>query len=274
METRDNAHEIEQNNIQEQNPLNNFLRSLAMLEKALDRLSRQNYLQPSQRPEIFLEVESAIYGVRQWVQEFRMFSLLFSFHALLIMSITEISALIRRLISICRPVKGKRSEKKSRRIKERAALCDTIEKIIVNLPEYEKKLEYDDTIISIKIEQALVKAFEDHCLKKYEKIRKDMLSMRGEKTIVFPWSDPKIYPELAADQKRFKEEVVARLGELTHATGHTGDFKGHKGCTLKGYLAKPRKIVMSGGIHEFPVRMVKCKECVQRFSLLPSFIPR
>ena len=31
-------------------PLNNFLRSLTMLEKALDRLARQNYLDPGQKP--------------------------------------------------------------------------------------------------------------------------------------------------------------------------------------------------------------------------------
>lgn len=256
-------------------PLNNFLRSLTMLEKALDRLARQNYLDPGQKPEIFLEIESAIYGVREWVQEYRMFSFLFNFCALLIISITELTALVRKLMSICRPVKGKRAEKKSRRIKEQAALCGSIEKIIGNLPAHQKKIECYDSIISIRFEQALLKAFEDHCLKKCEKIMKDMLSGRGEKTNVFPWSDHKTYPELVADKKRFKKEVVARPGELIHATGHRSGCKGHKGYKLKGFRPKPRKIVMPGGEkHEFLIRMVECRECGQRFSLLPSFIPR
>ena len=44
---------------------------------------------------------------------------------------------------------------------------------------------------------------------------------------------------------------------------------------LCGYRENPRKTVMNTGKQDiFQIRMVKCKICKQRFSLLPSFLPR
>ncbi len=102
-----------------------------------------------------------------------------------------------------------------------------------------------------------------------------MLSQRGEKTYIFPWSDPAEYLILVADKKRFKIEVIKKLGDYAHATGHKPGCKCQKNYKMRGFRATPRKTYMPGGKKQInPVRMAECISCGQRFSLLPSFLPR
>jgi hypothetical protein len=69
--------------------------------------------------------------------------------------------------------------------------------------------------------------------------------------------------------------VVDKLSEYPHATGHKPSCAGPKEYVLIGFRPHDRKITMATGQQEqFPVRRVKCKNCGERFSLLPSFLPR
>jgi hypothetical protein len=121
----------------------------------------------------------------------------------------------------------------------------------------------------------LIKSFKKDCLKKYEKRRRDLVSQRGDKTYIFPWRDPDEYHILVGDSKRFKLEVVDKLGEHIHATGHKPTCKCQKKYNMKGSRPAPRKTYMPGGEKvEFDIRMAECSDCGQRFSLLPSFLPR
>ena len=49
--------------------LANVLRTLALLEKALNRLGRLNYLERKQYPPIFLAVEDTLNQTRLWIRE-------------------------------------------------------------------------------------------------------------------------------------------------------------------------------------------------------------
>jgi hypothetical protein len=60
-----------------------------------------------------------------------------------------------------------------------------------------------------------------------------------------------------------------------HATGHEPWCKKCSGYNCIGFRGKDRKPIMVGGRQEqFPIRMIECKECGEKFSLLPSFLPR
>ncbi len=49
--------------------MNNMLRSLTMLKKALDRLGRLNYFHRKQYPAIFLEIEESIDAIQLWIRK-------------------------------------------------------------------------------------------------------------------------------------------------------------------------------------------------------------
>ena len=49
--------------------LENILRTLTMLEKALDRLGRQNYHNRKQYPQLILEIEEWLNTLRCWIQD-------------------------------------------------------------------------------------------------------------------------------------------------------------------------------------------------------------
>jgi len=125
-----------------------------------------------------------------------------------------------------------------------------------------------------RIEKALIGSFKKHCLKRHERHRRNSVSERGEKTYIFPWSDPDEYQNPVADKKRFRVEVVNKLKGHLRATGHRPGCECHAKYKMSGFRKAPRKTVMPGGKkREFRIRMVRCLSCGQRFSLLPSFIP-
>ena len=131
-----------------------------------------------------------------------------------------------------------------------------------------------DTVIGIELEKGLQKTFENYCIKKYKK-GSIPLSGRGEKTYIFPCAHKEEYLCLVKDKRRFLAEVVDKLPEYTHATGHKSSCMGPQKYVLIGFRPHDRKLILATGRQEqFPVRMVKCKNCGERFSLLPSFLPR
>jgi len=131
------------------------------------------------------------------------------------------------------------------------------------------------TIMNDEFEKGLQKVFEEYFTQKHEKRVKVLISGRGDKTYIFPWVNQEEYQDFVLDPERFRREVVDKLSEYAHATGHSPTCKGSKGYKIIGFRSNDRKIIMSTGEQKlFSIRMVQCQECDEKFSLLPSFLPR
>lgn len=275
MEITDKTHNGQQNiNSGIENPENNLLRCLTMLEKALERLVRQNYHGRSQYPEIFFEIEAVLSAGRAWISDNSIFSGFLTFHILSRLFISEITEMINLLKESCTPVRGKKAVKKSRRAHEQVRLCQSIDSMIGNLPGHLPEYN-DESFISLRFEQALTESFERHCLIPHRKEKSASVSERGGKTCIFPWSDPKTYPEFVSDRKRFRNEVVCSVRNYIHASAHRPGCTGQDRYIMIGFRGNPRRTVMPGGKQqEFPIRMAECAGCGQKFSLLPGFLPR
>jgi len=258
-------------------PMINILRILSMLEKALNRVARRNYHDRSQYPEIFFEIETSLDSVRAWIKNYKYFCNFKISIALLGLHIEEIGQLIKRFTMICSPKKGKKKVKISVQIHEQEHLEKSIADMMSHIEEYlnKMKINADETELEIEIEKALFDAFIKHCSLIHERKIKDGVSKRGKKTIVFPWSDKDDYIAFVEDKKRFRAEVLLKLGDYNNGTGHKASCKRNKGYRLRGFRQSDRK-TRTGTVkkEEFPVRMVECIECGERFSLLPSFLPR
>ena len=189
--------------------------------------------------------------------------------------IKELEHAIEQLIADTTPLDGKKRVNQSRLINEHKSLCQSIDNMVEHLGAFVRKSDTKETEIGIELEKALFRAFEKHCFQIHEKKVKASLSKRGKKTHIFPWSQKDEYLTLVPDEERFYREVVDKLGEYAHEMGHKDSCKGPKKYRLKGFRQNNRKIVVPGGHQEeFPIRMVKCVNCGERFSLLPSFLPR
>jgi hypothetical protein len=142
-----------------------------------------------------------------------------------------------------------------------------------HIAEYLEKWQ-SDTVIGNELEKGLQRAFENYCIKR-PKEKRIPLSSRGEKSYIFPWACKEGYIPLVNDKRRFQIEVVDKLTEYTHATGHEPWCVGPKKYSLIGFRGNDRKPIMATGQQEqFPIRMIQCDRCKAKFSLLPSFLPR
>jgi hypothetical protein len=252
----------------------NILRILSMLEKALNRTVRQKYYARRQYPEIFFQIENTINSLRTWIQTYQVFCMLTTFNMLLEIYIKEIEHAIEQLIENTTPLNGKKRVSQSRLINEHKRLCQSLDNMVEHLGIFVRKSDTKETEIGIEFEKALLRAFEKHCFQIHDKKVKAGLSMRGDKTYIFPFSQKDDYASLVRDKERFCREVIEKLGEYAHETGHKDSCKGPK-YRLRGFRQNNRKTVMPGGHQEeFPIRMVECLTCHERFSLLPSFLPR
>ena len=132
-----------------------------------------------------------------------------------------------------------------------------------------------DNIMSNALENGIAASFDANVVVTFARRIKNLVSQRGDNTYIFPWKDVEGYSSLIRDRKRFHAEVIEKLCEHGHLTGHKSRCRGQQGYTLCGYRENPRKTVMSSGKKEtFPIRMAQCRGCGQKFSLLPSFLPR
>jgi hypothetical protein len=204
----------------------------------------------------------------EWIEEHRIFPKFENSENMLAMFITSVTDQVAIIIETVRPVSGRKAVKKSFRTRQREQLCNSISKMLGNLKKYPAKLRSAESRIRHEIENALIRSFGKHCLEKHKQFRHNRVSQRGEKTLIFPWRDPAAYHDFVSAGKLFRAEVVNSLGE--HAR-----MPLPKKYEMCGYRPSPRKIVMPGGEkQEFKIRMVRCSDCGQKFSLLPSLIPR
>jgi hypothetical protein len=243
-----------------------------MLEKAFDRLKRKNW-HKGRYPAYVVEIESVLAAIRVWIGDNKAFSEVPGFVRILVGSIERIGRIVGELVAECTPVNGKKREKRSRFIKERERIFDSLLSMVHNLATRADLLETAETSVGAGIEKALSVSFERLCQTGVP-TRRLSVSKRGRKTCVFPCSDPEYYLALVDDAGRFKNEVLKNLPALGHVWGHGPGCCGEKGYRLKGFRQACRKTVVKEGKRSFPVRMAKCVGCGERFSVLPSFLPR
>ena len=137
-----------------------------------------------------------------------------------------------------------------------------------------EKLETYNTDISEQMENFVAQNFEKHMGKKLKEKQKHRASSRGEKTIVFPCSSLNKYNKIITDRKIFKETVLKNLC-FAQQTSHKDTCTGENSYTLSGFRSNVRKVKMKDDWqHDCPIRMIKCSSCGEKFSLLPSFLPR
>lgn len=255
--------------------LDNMLCIITMLEKALSRLMRRNYYSRNQYPEIALQIEQSLHMLRAWIHDYKLYRCLSIFSLQLSIAIKEIGEMIEQLIELCKPLPGKRPAGRKQVSKEQMNLCRSIDSMLAHIASYLDKTEANNTIIGNAMKRALQKAFEEYCTKRHERTIKISLSQRGEKTYIFPWADKKKYMLIVLDKKRFRIEVVEKFNKCFHTTGHKPSCVGPKRYHLIGFRKYNRKPVMAGGgVEQFPIRMIQCVKCEEKFSLLPSFLPR
>lgn len=253
----------------------NITRIISMLEKAIERKARQLWLHPGQYPETYFTMESALRILRRWIEIYRPFCHVRAFHQIAALSLETITQLVTDFIITNRPVKGKKQQKKSRRVKEHESISNSIHDMLAHIHAYLETLKLNETAVEFELEKALVNAFEFHCSRQHEKCSKIAVSKRGQKTIIFPFSNKSDYPCLVEDKNAFRLQVVDKIQQLCNVDGHADGCNGQKGYYLRGFRRIPRKTIVEGGRQGiFPIRMVECINCSQRFSLLPSFLPR
>ncbi len=253
--------------------LNNILRSLTMLEKAVNRLLRINYFNRSQYPEIFSIIEETFNKIRIWISKYESFDCLDSFYLMLGLFIKDLGAMVAELWVTCKPKPGKRKVQKVVINRQQNQIYNSINSMFENINKKISESKVNNGAVGIELEKALEKEIDKSIFQELGKKIKNLISQRGEKTYVFPFTDKDEYPLFVQDKRRFHDEVLNKLDVHTHATGHRPHCKGPQ-YTLCGFRKNDRKVVVIGGKQEiFRIRMVVC-ECGQKFSLLPSFLPR
>jgi hypothetical protein len=245
-----------------------------MLEKALGRLARQCYYDREQYPKIFLEIENYINLIRSWLSDNEIFASAKAFYVSLGLVFESLRMMISQLWKICKPKSGKKGIKKSRRDREVEKIHQTSTSMMDNISQHIDSSKNNVHTIGIALEKGVLRSFDQTIIQKLQNLE-DLISKRGGQTYIFPWKDKETYLDFVKDRKRFHIEVLDKLDEYTHHTGHEPDCSGPKEYQLFGYRKNPRNTIMNGGEQEtYPIRMIQCKNCEKRFSLVPSFLPR
>lgn len=254
--------------------IDNIKRTLTMLEKALGRLARQCYYDREQYPKIFLEIENYINLIRSWLRDNEIFASAKAFYVSLGLVFESLRMMISQLWKICKPKTGKKGIKKSRRDREVEKIHQTSTSMMDNISQHIESSKNNVHTIGIALEKGVLRSFDQTIIQKLQNLE-DLISKRGGQTYIFPWKDKETYLDFVKDRKRFHIEVLDKLDEYTHHTGHEPDCSGPKEYHLCGYRKNPRNTIMNGGEQEtYPIRMIRCKNCKKRFSLVPSFLPR
>ncbi len=254
--------------------LSDILRILTQLEKAINRLQRQNYYNRKQGGIIFEKIQQAILEVRNWISQFRSFASIDALFAALGFAIKKIGELIVMLSARDLPMPGKKRIKKSRMENERREILKAVDSMFGHVADLLKDSNPIENDMAQELEKFVLESFKAHCCSPIEEACEEMISDRGEKTYIFPWDDPDTYKAMVDDPAAFKSATELFLKKNTHATGHKPCCSDHSRYNLCGFRARSRKTETPNGRKEYPIRMVKCCDCGQRFSMVPSFLPR
>jgi hypothetical protein len=108
------------------NRIDDILRVITMLEKALNRLMRRCYYSPNQYPPIILDVEDMLSELRSWIQGYKDYSFLAGFSLLPGLTIKNLADMIETLMVECRPLRGKKEVKKNNGFKSRRLFANQL----------------------------------------------------------------------------------------------------------------------------------------------------
>ena len=249
----------------------NSLRTLVMLENALKRLVRQNFVNPCQAPENLKTLLDTIAELHARILSYKHFGNVPTYMALVIASIEDLSRLVSELIATCPYGKGKKQ--KSNKIKEAE-----LNNLIKSIKEMLSKLRFyyspktTGTNIEDTISDSILKEFKSW----YEQhISKSSVRGRGKQTCIFPFMNIEKYISNITDNEWFKRNILKKLDQFVPEAGHKKNCdKNRRSYRLKGFRPNNRKVIVPGRTVEAPVRLVQCKECGKIFSVLPSFISR
>ena len=192
-----------------------------------------------------------------------------AFFAVASLCLKELSNIVNVLAERIKPVSRKKLVKRTKRDKDCLALFKTSDDMLEHMAKLLCEAAPRDTVVSLEMEKAVLKAFEVHCSRKIEKETEEIASDRGEKTYIFPWDDPDGYVELVGDRIKFKTEVAEFPEKNAYAAGRKPHCEDSSGYRLCGFRQKPRRTFAVDGKREFPIRMVQCRSCNRRFSMVP-----
>ncbi len=247
-------------------------RALTCIESIIIRAIRGFYHHENQYPPELTEMLNLIEGVRLWIQEKAIYADTNIFQILTATVLQQLSTEILNILRSLKPVAGKRLKKQDVIKNEEQQTIQLIQEQIKNMIDAIAEYEVVTTV-SDAFEQAISKGFIAHFSKISKKNKNSGVSQRGSKTYIFPCFDPSKYGELIQDSMKFRREVVDKL--VPRMTGHKGGCSGNHGYNLSGMRSNPRKPIMVGGKQEeFLIRLIVCRGCKSRISLLPSFLPR
>lgn len=252
----------------------NMLRSSTMLEKSIERIMRSNYHNESQYPEVYTTVISTIKDIQNWVKNYKVFYGIESFYSSVVEFILNLSNLIKELWNVCQPKPDKKIKNKPYKTKQQNNLMKSITQMLNNVTDYLSSAKKSETLIGFDLNNEIECQFFDSIASNCNEKVTQLISNRGEKTCIFPCATPKEYEPLISDRERVTKQVVNKLQEFI-SIGHKSSCQGGGNYSLCGFRKNDRKTVMQNGEKKsFRIRMVICKDCGQKFSLLPSFLPR
>ena len=130
------------------------------------------------------------------------------------MLLTELSQVIIGLFDVISSENGKKQMSKKQKEKQKESIRLSMDNILYKISLGIKSLNTFDTDMSAQIENFVKRSFEKYMNKAHD-IKEHLLSSRGEKTIIFPFSNPDDYDDMVSDRKRFKSENLN-----PHQTGH------------------------------------------------------
>jgi len=97
----------------EDRELDNVKRTLTMLEKAFERVLRNNYYSRNEWPQIAFEIEEQINILRGWIQDYQLYCALAGFLLQVGLAMKELENKISQLMALCKPSDGKKRIKKN-----------------------------------------------------------------------------------------------------------------------------------------------------------------
>ena len=245
-----------------------------MLEKAIDRLIRQNFLQDSQVPVIVQTTKNIITETRIHILSYKHFGNVPSYITLVITTIEKLTEIVSELIKICPCGPGQKQRPMKRKEAERQNLVLSVEKMLKNLKAY-FTTENAGTVMAEQISESFMIEFLNWSKEHVQEASVKQISGRGKQTCIFPFMDIDLYMSKILDTEWFKREILTNINLFVSDSGHERTCVASKReYRLKGYRPKDRKVILPGKKLDTPIRMIQCKSCGKVFSVMPSFISR
>ncbi len=161
--------------------IDNFKRTLTLLDKSIDRLVRANYRFPHDCPDIYLEITDTIQKFNYWIDKNGIYDLNPTYPAMG-MFISELGSLVNQLWITCKPKPGKKALSKKKRNLEQHNIYSSIIKMLETLAE-KARIKQKDKPMAIAFNESIKKSFFENIVIEIKK--KFHLSLREVQKAVF-----------------------------------------------------------------------------------------